>query len=373
MPSPKRCDMADRSGAGVDEEVPIPLKGVRHDPEQVRRALSSWLAPRLGASGGISVSTLRAPAGTGVANETLIFDATWSGAGRDHTAGFVARLASDRPLYLDADLEVHARIYQALAEVADVPVPKMYGYEPDRDLVGAPFFVMERIEGQVPADTPHWRTAGFVFAAPPERRRKMWEGAVRVLAALHQVEASRFPFLLPAAGSSGLGEHLGYWRRSLDHGTSASPHDVLERGYEWLRDHLPEPAPTGFSWGDSRFANVMFRGDRVVSIFDWDTASMAGAEADLAWWRYMDGPVAAELEGIGGPDELVTRWELHTGRKAQHVVWYDTFTMFRLGVIMINLFNNMAADGHIPAETAAEQGRNSEPALALAAQLDTLE
>jgi hypothetical protein len=56
-----------------------------------------------------------------------------------------------------------------------------------------------------------------------------------------------------------------------------------------------------------------------------------------------------------------------------HLVWYDAFTMFRLGVIMINLFNNMAADGHIPAETGAEQGRNSEPALALAAHLDILE
>jgi aminoglycoside phosphotransferase (APT) family kinase protein len=365
--------MPDRPGAGIDEEVPIPLKGVRHDPEQVRRALSSWLAPHLGAGRDIRVSKLRSPAGTGVANETLIFDATWNAAGRERTGGFVVRLASDRPLYLDADLEVHAQIYQALAEVADVPVPKIYGYEPDPDVLGAPFFVMERIEGEVPADTPHWRTAGFVYAAPPERRRKMWEGAVRVLATLHQVEVSRFPFLLPAAGSTGLGDHLAYWHRSLDHGTAASPHDGLERGYEWLRVHLPEPAPTGFSWGDSRFANVMFRGDRVVSIFDWDTASMAGAEADLAWWRYMDGPVAAELDGIGGPDDLVTCWERHTGRTAQHLVWYDTFTMFRLGVIMINLFNNLAADGHIPAETAIEKGRNSEPSLALAAHLDTIE
>ena len=87
----------------------------------------------------------------------------------------------------------------------------------------------------------------------------------------------------------------------------------------------------------------------------------------------MDGPIAAELEGIGGPDEVVTYWEQRTGRKAQHLLWYDTFTMFRLGVIMINLFNNMAADGQIPSETAAQQGRDSEPALALAAHLQTIE
>ena len=165
------------------------------------------------------------------------------------------------------------------------------------------------------------------------------------------------------------GGNLAYWRRSLDHGSDGKPHDVLERGHEWLVAHLPEPAPTAFSWGDSRFANIMFRHDRVVAVFDWDTASLAGAEADLAWWRYMDGP-AAELDGIGDADLLVARWQEHTGRKVEHLEWYDAFTMFRLGVIMLNLFRNMAADGQLAPEVAAHQGRQSEPAKALAAHLD---
>jgi aminoglycoside phosphotransferase (APT) family kinase protein len=353
------------------EEVPIPLKGVRHDPEQVRRALSRWLAPRVDADGDLVLTPFTTPAGTGVANESLLFDARWSTARGERAGRFVARLASDRPLYIEADIEVHARIYEALADIPDVPVPRIYGYEGDPDLLGAPFFVMGRIEGEVPGDNPHWRTAGFVHDASPKRRRAMWEDAVRVLAALHQVDVSRFSFLKSQNGASGLADHLAYWRRSLDFGSDGSPHDVLERGYEWLLARLPEPAPTAFSWGDARFANIMFRQDRVVAIFDWDTASMAGAEADLAWWRYMDGP-SAELDGIGGPDELVVRWQEHTGRKVQHLEWYDVFTMFRLGVIMLNLFRNMAADGQVSAEVAAEQGRRSEAVKALAAHLDNL-
>src|SRR5262249_453776 len=155
------------------------------------------------------------------------------------------------------------------------------------------------------------------------------------------------------------------------HATRAAPHEVLERGHGWLAAHLPDPAPTGFSWGDSRFANIMFRDDRVVAVFDWDTASLAGAEADLAWWRYTPGR-SAELDGIGGPDELVPRWEAHTGRKARNLEWYDTFTTFRLGVIMVQLYANMAADGLIAPDLAAQQGRNSGPAQSLAAQLDAL-
>jgi aminoglycoside phosphotransferase (APT) family kinase protein len=353
------------------EEVPIPLKGARHDPGRVRRALSGWLAPRVGAHGDVVLGPFTTPTGTGVANESLLFDATWSGGRAERTGRFVARLASERPLYLDADIEVHARIYEALADVADVPVPRIYGYEGDPDVLGAPFFVMDRIEGEVPGDSPHWRTAGFVHDATPKQRRAMWEDAVRVLAALHQVDSARFGGLFPPTGSSGLADHVAYWRRSLDFGAGGVPHDGLERGYEWLVGHLPEPGPTAFSWGDARFANIMFRADRVVAIFDWDTASMAGPEADLAWWRYMDGP-SAELDGIGGPEELVSRWEEHTGRKVQHLEWYDVFTMWRLGVIMLNLFRNMAADGQLLADVADYQGRHSEPATALASYLDTL-
>jgi aminoglycoside phosphotransferase (APT) family kinase protein len=280
-------------------------------------------------------------------------------------------VASERSLYLGANIETHAKIYQALADEPDVPVPTVYGYEPDPSLLGAPFFVMERIIGQVPADNPHWRTAGFVYEASPERRRAMWEDAVRVLAALHRVDSSRFPFLLPTHGGSGVADHLDYWRRSLDLASAGSPHDTLERGHGWLLAHLPEPAATAFSWGDSRFANIMFREDRVVAVFDWDTASMAGPEADLAWWRFMDGP-AAELEGIGSPDQLVQRWQEHTGQPIRNLEWHDVFTAFRLGVILMRLFANMADDGLMPADVAAQQGRDSEPVRALAKLLEEL-
>src|SRR5207302_3249668 len=105
------------------------------------------------------------------------------------------------------------------------------------------------------------------------------------------------------------------------------------------------------------FANIMFRDDKVVAVFDWDTASLAGAECDLAWWRFMDGPAADDVPGIGTADELVARWESHTGRKVAHLEWHDVFTSFRLGVIMLNLFRNMGAAGLMSPEMAHSQGR----------------
>jgi aminoglycoside phosphotransferase (APT) family kinase protein len=350
----------------------IPLKRSERDPDDVRRVLGQWLAPRIGAANDVRVSPLSAPGGTGVANETLMFDATWITArDRAESRGFVVRVATEPNLYIEADIEVHAKMYEALADVPGVPVPRVYGYEPDPGVLGAPFFVMERIIGQVPADQPPWASQGFVHDAHPTQRRAMWEDGVRVLAALHQTDDMTLPFLLPPPGESGLEQHLQYWRRSLDVAAAGSPHDDLERGWEWLLANVPGAAPTGLSWGDSRFSNIMFRDDRVVAIFDWDTVSMAGAEADLAWWRFMDGPSSA-LDGIGTPDELVTRWQELTGRTARNLEYYDVFTAFRLGVIMLRLFALLAADGVMPADVAADQGRNSAPSKQLVVLLDAL-
>ena len=348
----------------------IQLKRTARDPEHVRAVVLDWLTPRLAQGRTITVSPFTLPEDTGVANETLMFDARWSAIdGREVEQRFVLRIASDNPLYIGADIRVHHDMYAALADVPGVPVPRVYGYEPDVELLGAPFFVMQRVTGRVPGDQPHWASAGFVFEASPDDRRAMWENAVDVLAALHEVDGSRFVFIAPPAGTSGLSDHLGYWRRWLDDPSTGAPHDTVEAGYEWLVAHLPADEPTALSWGDSRFANVMFDGTTVAAILDWDTVSMSGPGADLGWWRFMDGP-ASELPGIGTADELVDRWQQRTGRVATDVEFYDVFTTFRLSAILMRLFGQMGAGGTIPPDVAEQQARHSGPVQALAAQLE---
>ncbi|MEI8240336.1 MAG: phosphotransferase family protein [Actinomycetota bacterium] len=343
----------------------IQLKRTQRDPETLQRVLTDWLAPRLG--GAVQVSAPEVPEGTGVANETVMFEARWGA----REQGFVLRIASDSPLYLDADIRVHHDMYAALADVPGVPVPKVYGFEADPGLLGAPFFVMERIAGKVPADQPPWASAGFVTEASPDERRTMWENAVKVLAALHQVPVSAVPFLAPPAGVSGLADHLAYWRRWLDDPVTGGQHDTLDAGHEWLMRHLPTEAPTGLSWGDSRFANVMFRGTEVVSIFDWDTVSLAGPGADLAWWRTMDGP-SSTLPGIGSPDELTQRWQELTGVQATDTEYYDVLTSFRLAAILMRLFSQMGAAGTLPPDVARQQARESQFVQLLGSQIQAL-
>jgi aminoglycoside phosphotransferase (APT) family kinase protein len=348
------------------------LKRSARDPEQLRVDLAKWLAAHLGAAHGMVLSPLIAPGG-GVANETFLFDAAWESAGRERQEGFVLRLAADEPLHLRWDLDVHARCYQAFADVADVPVPRIHAVEPDPGILGAAFFVMERIEGDIPRDFPSWTEQGFVVDCDPRRRRAMWDSAVEVLAALHRVDVDRFPFLQPRGGANGLADDIAYWRSYLDHGEDGEPLDALEHGYEWIAAHMPEPQPTEFAWGDARFCNLVFRDDRVVGVLDWDQVNLAGPETDLAWWRAVDPGALAPPDGIGSGDELVRRWEELSGRTARSLEWHDLYAQFRLGVTLLNLYRNMGTAGRLAPDAARHLARDGNaPAKAVAEHLRQL-
>jgi aminoglycoside phosphotransferase (APT) family kinase protein len=322
--------------------------------------MSTWLRTVLQARDHVEIGPISSPGGSGVANETLLFDADWRDAnGQPCAGGFALRIGSATPLYFEGDIHRQYRMYEALAGTPGVPIPRVYGFEHDPSLIGAPFFVAERIAGQIPPDRPHYTEGGFVFEATPGERRRLWTDAVEVLARLHQAPPERVAFLdRPTRGSSGLEQELSYFRDYLDWACPGRPHALLETGYEWLRANVPPGAPKALSWGDSRIGNMIWRDFRCVAVLDWDGVSLAGPEADLAWWILMDHPSSQILPGIGTPDELVDLWESLTGRTARPLHYYLVFTAFRLGVILQRLFSQMAENGQLEATEAARQAAN---------------
>lgn len=298
----------------------VPTRATDRDPDEIRDVLEAFLRRTLPGATEVAVTDVSLPGSSGVANETIMCSAAVTGPDGTRQQGYVVRLSPGDFLYMDVDLSVHAGMYQALKEVPGVPVPTVVGYEPDASLLGGPFFVMERIEGRVPEDTPPFHTAGWVTELDEGEREAMWRDAVAVMARLHQVDPGKLPFLQrPARGASGLEQDLGYWFQ-YDRwacGDRSSP--VIDAGREWLVANLPEHRPTELSWGDCRVGNMMFRDGKVVGLFDWDMVSLAGAETDLAWWTINDylttcGAGVERLAGIGSPAETIRLWQEHTGR-----------------------------------------------------------
>jgi aminoglycoside phosphotransferase (APT) family kinase protein len=325
------------------------LKQQRHSHDVVRAGLRSWLRERLNDTE-LTVGPLTPPGGTGVANDTLLFDVE---RGCGAVEGYVARLAAPDPLYLDYDLELHYRMYAAMSDVAAVPTPGVLSYEPDPSVVGAPFFVMEKIAGSIPADAPSWASEGFVVDASPAQRRHLWESTVRILAELHRVEPERFSFLRTGATSDGVGDCLDYWERSLRWAASESPVPLADEVERWLSQN--RPTATALSWGDSRLPNVIYRDYTPVGLLDWDLVSLAGPQADLAWWIIMTPPESRDLDGIGSHDEFIHLWEDLTGSKAANLHWFLVFGAYRLAAIMAKLFGMFVAQGRMPADIARQQ------------------
>lgn len=348
---------ADERAPGEDEPAWQPhLKEQTQALDRIHHGLQRWMRSALDDPES-TIGDLRTPGGTGVANETVLFEAhRTTGAAAGTTEGYVARLATPDSLYLDYDLSVHYRMYEAMMVFPSVPTPGVLGYEADAELVGAPFFVMEKIDGLIPTDTPSWATQGFIVDAEPAQRRALWEQTVRMMAEVHRLDREPFLFLRTGATDSGVGDCLDFWRRSLRWAEPEEPMPLVQECEEWLLANQPDV--TALSWGDSRLPNVIYRDFTPVGLLDWDLVSLAGPQADVAWWMIMDPSETSEthrLEGIGTHDELVDLWEDVTGQRATDLHWYLVFCAYRLAAIFVKLFSMMVARGHMTPDVARTQ------------------
>jgi len=355
-------------------ETGVPTRDLHRDLEETRRTLEAWFCQALPARGDLRVVDVRLPDASGVANETLLCDATWTEAGEQRRGGYVVRVNSPDFLYKDVDLEIHAKMYRALADEDGIPVPAIIGSESDTTILGQAFFVMERLDGQVPADTPPFHTTGWVYDLMPDERAKIWRRGVEVMARLHQLDPAKFGFLeRPQMGHNGLEQDLGYWFGYGDWAMRRRSSNVLDAAAGWIRKNTPSSPVTGLAWGDSRLPNIMYRDLEVAAVFDWDMVSLAGAESDLAWWTIMDytNTEAAGIErlpGIGSPAETVRLWGELTGRDTPDLWFHLVYAAYRLAVILTRLGDLYAETKTLPKE-ATDELINNNPGIQYLVQM----
>src|SRR5690606_12973349 len=102
------------------------------------------------------------PQSSGFSNETFLLSAKWTGV--DEPQRLVLRSQpTQNLLFPEIDLIQQQYMSMKLLYGSDVPVAKVLWPEPDTSVLGQPFFVMERLDGQVPGDVPVYTSEGFVF------------------------------------------------------------------------------------------------------------------------------------------------------------------------------------------------------------------
>ncbi len=238
------------------------------------------------------------------------------------------------------DVVREARVLRALAGRARVPAVLAVCEDPA--VIGAPFYVMERVDGHVVTSA-----VPAELDAPDDRRRMGTE----LVDALVEVHAADWR----AAGLEGFGKPVGYLDRQLRRFGGLWEHNrtrdvpAVERVGAWLAANRPESGPATVVHGDFRLGNVMLAPAapaRVTAVLDWEMATIGDPLADLGYlcalWVDRDDPPLGMFElnavtrepGFPAREELVARYEERSGRSMADMRWYRTLALWKSVVFM---------------------------------------
>ncbi|AVL99897.1 phosphotransferase family protein [Gordonia iterans] len=287
-------------------EIARPSESQR-DPVYLCERLDSWLKSTVGDDA--EVTEVQLPSANGMSSETLLADARWGG--EDHALVVrVAPLDASNPIFPSYDLDWQFNLIKHVAESTDVPVPQLFWSETSSDALGAPFFVMARVDGRVPPDVMPYTFGSWVTEATAEERDAMVRNTVGVLARIHATPLDGAPLALPNDGETPLRAHLRRLREFYDWASArrtGSP--LIERAFAHVEARLPEESEPVLSWGDARIGNVMYDGFEPVAVLDWEMATVGPRELDLAWMVFLHRffQDITELAGLGGLPDFLTR------------------------------------------------------------------
>ncbi len=334
----------------------------QRDPETTRSAICRWLAARLDGAGEVSIGSLQAPPSNGFSSETILFDASWDGPdGPVRGRRLVARVApSGHTVFLEPDFVGQCRVLEVLASATDVPVPRVVGTEEDPAYLGAPFLVMEHVDGLVPTDNPPYAMGGWLVEATPEQQARLWWSGLEAMAAVHTLDWRGLGLGLVTearSGRPGLEHQLAYYDDFLRWAGGEKANPVVDAAAAWLADNRPpEDGPLALLWGDSRIGNMIFDDFRCAAVLDWEMTALGQPEADLGWWLYFDRQFTEALglprpAGFPGREETIAGYGRLVGRDLRHLDYYEVFAGYRFAVILVRLASLLQESDILPIDS----------------------
>jgi len=240
------------------------------------------------------------------------------------------------------------REYHVLSKLhAAYPAPKPLLHCTDDSVLGAPFYVMERVRGVILRREP---PAGLDF--PPHTARRLSESFIDNLAALHQLD-------YVALGLGELGKPHGYLERQvrgwIERYQGSKTHELpeVEPLTAWLRERLPSTSAGTLIHNDYKYDNVMLDPTditQVKAVLDWEMCTLGDPLSDLgtalAYWVNADDP--PELQAVRwGPTalpgsltraQIAQRYAERTKRDLSGIVFYYVFALFKGAVIIQQIY-----------------------------------
>jgi aminoglycoside phosphotransferase (APT) family kinase protein len=328
------------------------------DTDAMAVTLTGWLSGQLPDGAEPEVVLSGASDSNGMSSETILADVTWTEDGARSTQGFVMRMApavQDVPVFQTYRLDHQYEAIRLVGELSDVPVPTPRWLEPTGDVLGQPFFFMERIDGIVPPDVmPYTFGDNWFFDAPDADKRRLQDSTVKQIAGLHSIPggASTFAFLDvdTYAGDTPLRrlfDKLSSWYHWA--AAELAPSPLIEEALAWLEANWPEfdrpnnAANNVLSWGDARIGNALYVDFEPVAILDWEMAGVGPRELDLGWIVFAHKVFQSITDVFGMPglpdvlraEDVSATYTEATGVEVGDLTWFELYSAVIWGVVFM--------------------------------------
>jgi len=235
------------------------------------------------------------------------------------------------------DMAREHRIIEALVPTR-VPVPPVIGLCTDEAVIGAPFYVMDQVDGIVARDAESG--AALSLAA----RRRAADSIVDVLVAIHDVDVD-------AVGLGDLGRREAYVERQLSRwqrqweATRDGELPVMEELHERLAAGVPEQGPATIVHGDYRLDNCILGEDGTIrAVLDWELCTLGDPLADvglmMVYWVESDDPFqgalpsATTLDGFPARSDVLALYAARSGRDVSQMGFYIALGYWKLACIL---------------------------------------
>jgi aminoglycoside phosphotransferase (APT) family kinase protein len=234
-------------------------------------------------------------------------------------------------------------------------IPALIHYTADVTVLGAPFYIMEKIEGTIlrAHNAPKMNIAPATF-------RSLSEKMIDTLVALHAID-------IHSTGLAQLGKPEGYVARQVEgwikryYAAETDTIDTINQTIAWLQQYTPITQQPTLLHNDFKYDNVIFDNDleKIIGVLDWEMCTVGDPLMDFGamlayWFEDGEGEVFTNfnlswLPGNYTRAELMQRYAEKSGRNLQDIKFYYVFGLFKNAVIAQQIYHRW------------KQGHSSDP------------
>ena len=237
------------------------------------------------------------------------------------------------------------RVLQALEKAGYTKMPHPISCCEDESVIGAPFFLMEKVEGMIIRNRPPAEASSSFF-------QSLSQSALDVLIELHSLELS-------ASGLGALGKPEGYALRQVQgwaerfQKAKTSEVPLIEKAFEWLLVSLPATSDVAFIHNDFKFDNlVISTSGEVQAVLDWEMAPVGDPLMELgttlAYWAEAEDEDILKMFNLSYVPGNFTRREVidyygsRTGRNVSEMGFYYVFGLCKVATIAQQIYQRFS-------------------------------